>query len=318
MDVGTTGGAALATLGAATAARRTGYAHVVFNVASAAAALLLVPAFGELAKAWSEPSSPPAEVLLVGFHTFFNLAGVFVAIPFADRLTRVMERLVPEGAGPWATHLPLRFRSTQEALDGAFAAAIRIDREILRRVAEGLERGEPWPGVLAQLDGAEVALVDVQRCLDDVRGRALLPSEAERQAAVMHLVDHGRRVLARSHRFAGPLDRAGSQAPADAPELAGIRPAALEALRRVSRSPDREAQVHAGHVHRRLAAEESGFRRQLLAAPSGPGTEAADVLQRLDEFRFLRRLVHHAWRIAAHACDEPSQAEAEELAQEPD
>jgi phosphate:Na+ symporter len=285
MDVGTTGGAALATLGAATAARRTGYAHVVFNLVSAGAALLLVPLFGDLAAAWSEPSRPPPEILLVGFHTFFNLAGVCVAIAFADRLARVMERVVPEGA-------------------------VRIDCEILRRVGEGLESGDPWPGVLAQLDGAEVALVDVQRCVDDIRSKALLLHEAERQAAVMHHVDHGRRVLGRSYRFQG-----GSS---DAPALAGVRRAVVDVLRRVSGSPDREAEVHARRVYRHLAAEESGFRHELLAGPSGPGMEVADVLRHLDESRFLRRLVHHAWRIAAHASDEPSDTDAEELAQEPD
>ena len=101
MDVGTTVTAALATIGGSAATRRTGYSHVVYNLMTAAGALLLLSPY-----TWSWEAIAPgalarhAELALVGFHSLFNLLGVMFVLPFANQFANLMNRLVPTPADP--------------------------------------------------------------------------------------------------------------------------------------------------------------------------------------------------------------------------
>jgi len=88
-NIGTTVTAVLAALGATPNARRAALAHVAFNVVTAVAALLLLPwllhALQALREALGLPPDPAT--LLALFHTAFNLLGVALMWPLADRLT---------------------------------------------------------------------------------------------------------------------------------------------------------------------------------------------------------------------------------------
>jgi len=92
-NVGTTVTAVIATLGATSNAKRAAAAHVLFNVLTAAAALLLLPwllaALGALREALGLDAAPAAKLAL--FHTAFNLLGVALIWPFAGWLTRFLE-----------------------------------------------------------------------------------------------------------------------------------------------------------------------------------------------------------------------------------
>jgi len=103
MDIGTTVTAVLATVGGSVHARRTGYAHAMYNIfAGTAAFLILVPfmrAFEHFAPRLlaSEP-----ELVLVGFHTFFNLLG--------ERRSRLA--LLNDGIGILFSRMTFVFGST--------------------------------------------------------------------------------------------------------------------------------------------------------------------------------------------------------------
>lgn len=88
-NIGTTVTALLAALGATPNARRAAMAHVVFNLVTGAVALLLLPwLIGALAlarEAVGLPADPAAKLAL--FHTTFNLLGVLLMWPLAERLT---------------------------------------------------------------------------------------------------------------------------------------------------------------------------------------------------------------------------------------
>lgn len=89
-NIGTTVTALLAALGATPNARRAALAHVVFNVITGLVALLLLPwlisALGVAREALELPPDPAAKLAL--FHTTFNLLGVLLMWPVAERLTR--------------------------------------------------------------------------------------------------------------------------------------------------------------------------------------------------------------------------------------
>jgi len=89
-NVGTTVTAVLAAIGATPNARRVAAAHVAFNVLTGTVALLLLPwlvgALGQAREAMDMPADPASKLAL--FHTTFNLLGVLLMWPVADRLTR--------------------------------------------------------------------------------------------------------------------------------------------------------------------------------------------------------------------------------------
>ncbi|MCA9015123.1 MAG: Na/Pi cotransporter family protein, partial [Planctomycetaceae bacterium] len=96
-DVGTTFTALMATLGGSVAARRTGFAHVFYNIVTAFGAYFLLPVYVWV---WNhylnsgKDHSP--EIALVAFHSLFNFLGVVLIIPFTGQFARVITRLVPE------------------------------------------------------------------------------------------------------------------------------------------------------------------------------------------------------------------------------
>jgi len=93
-NLGTTVTALIAAIGATPNARRAAAAHVLFNVITGLVALLLLPwlvgALGALADAGGLARGIAVELAL--FHTTFNLLGVLLMWPLAERLTRFLER----------------------------------------------------------------------------------------------------------------------------------------------------------------------------------------------------------------------------------
>jgi len=100
-NVGTTVTALLAAIGATPNARRAAAAHILFNVLTGAVALLLLPwllgALALLGAALELDDAPAGRLAL--FHTAFNILGVLLIWPLADRL---------------AAFLRARFRSAEE------------------------------------------------------------------------------------------------------------------------------------------------------------------------------------------------------------
>lgn len=112
-NIGTTVTALLAAIGATPNARRAAGAHVAFNILAASAALVLLPflvhAVDALRSLLGLDASPA--ISLAMFHTVFNLLGVALMWPLANRLTAFLKR---------------RFRSSDEDL----AQARYLDRNV--------------------------------------------------------------------------------------------------------------------------------------------------------------------------------------------
>lgn len=94
-NVGTTSTAGLAVLKATPSAKRLALGHIAFNVITGIVALLLLPALlwlvGGLARPLGAEDRPA--VFLALFHTAFNVLGVVLLLPFANRLATQLERL---------------------------------------------------------------------------------------------------------------------------------------------------------------------------------------------------------------------------------
>lgn len=93
-NIGTTSTAMFASIGATSSAKRVAAAQVVFNVATAVVAALILPLlFGLIhwTTAVAEIDANPGITLAI-FHTLFNLLGVALIFPLNDRLASFLEQ----------------------------------------------------------------------------------------------------------------------------------------------------------------------------------------------------------------------------------
>ena len=92
-NIGTTTTAMFSVIGATHNAKKVAAAHIIFNIGTGAAALLLIPLFLKVARHLVSPDDPAGlATILAGFHTTFNLLGVVLFLPFTHQLVRFLDR----------------------------------------------------------------------------------------------------------------------------------------------------------------------------------------------------------------------------------
>jgi phosphate:Na+ symporter len=98
-NVGTTVTAIIGALGANYQGRRLALAHLLFNLATAAVALVFVAQLREavdLIASWTGIAADAYALKLALFHTVFNTIGILLMLPLLSPLVRLLERRIPE------------------------------------------------------------------------------------------------------------------------------------------------------------------------------------------------------------------------------
>ncbi|MGE5559960.1 MAG: Na/Pi cotransporter family protein [Chloroflexota bacterium] len=91
-NIGTCITAQLAALGTSTAARRTAWAHTLYNIAGVAMALIVLPLFSQLIAA----TSPDISRQIANSHTLFNVFSAILFLPVSKYYVRFLEWAVPD------------------------------------------------------------------------------------------------------------------------------------------------------------------------------------------------------------------------------
>ena len=296
MDVGTTVTAVLATLGGSVETRRTGYSHVVYNVLTAVGAFLLLTPY-----AWCVESLAPAatqqhaELVLVGFHSLFNLVGVMLILPFAGAFASLMRRLVPEPGDPLVDRLDRQLLRTPDvALDNVAMVLEQLTGRLLGGVA-GLINGHEL---------ATAGLQPVARQLDSVHAFVdrihLQPGQArswQRLNAAIYLLDHlqrlhercdeeperGRRLL-QTHDLVEPSRRFLQSLQTTMSALAA---------RTFTEAKSVSADAAVG-----LRQQAVGLRADIMAEVAAGHLDVPAGTRSLESVRWLRRVSYHVSRVA--------------------
>lgn len=299
MDVGTTFTAMLATLGGGTMARRTGLAHVIYNLMTGTMAFFLLTPFGRIA----DPliASGEGQVALVAFHSSFNLAGVLLILPFARPFARLIELIVPDRGTPLTRALdPLVLSDprtatalTRQTVDGLTDAVVAILRDRLASRAP--------PGDDPATDAVEQAIAETRGFLDSI---PVLPKDRDQEQQIKglyHSLDHLGRLLYRCQQ--------------------GERIAALTAdhrLRRLSSllrhtirpqayrdpslpSPTPQAcEWTLDRLRTLMRRQRRRQRDSLIARAAARALPEETVWLKLDALRWLHRVTYHLWRLQVH------------------
>ncbi len=299
MDVGTTVTAVLATIGGSVHARRTGYAHVMYNVLTGIGAfLILVPFMGALERFAPQVLVSEPELVLVGFHTFFNLVGVTIAVNFARQLASLMVRLVPMKPVPFARRLDRSLLESPaaalDALGTTLADLSATTFETIQRLISSTDRR----GIEARLAQVREALSETRNYVESVRTSTDEGWTYQRHLSAMHVIDHLDRLVDRcadTERW--PPLRYDQQLEAIARKLG---PAADEVRKALVQGAQSVAEDNLEAVWRLVQDECRDYRGRALEQVAMGAFDAAEGAVRLDAARGLRRVAYHMWRIAHH------------------
>lgn len=296
-NIGTTVTAALATVGASVPAKRTGLAHILFNVVAALAAFALAPLFLYLVQGALLPGADDPAVALAGFHTAFNLLGVLILLPVAPRFGALVIRMVPERGASLTRNLdPSVAEIPAVAVEVARRTVLAIASKAVR-VATGLLRrmdGGPAPASLAP---AVRALGETRAFLRDVRTSPSSTTEHGRHLAVLHALDHLDRLTEMLEE-----DTAGRRIQDDGgetlrKELIGL----LEHVGQWLEASDGHSPAEALEARSLQMAEHRKRRRiEILELAASGALDPDEALERLEGLRWLDRLIYHVWRAVHH------------------
>jgi len=297
MDMGTTVTAALATVGASLPGRRTGWAHVIYNVITGTGALLILPLFAAALDAVSSGlAQREPELSLVAFHTVFNLAGLIVIMPFVGPFARLVERLVPDRPSSFTERLDRRWLRQPDvalrAITPTLAELTDHSFSILRHQLQPREAPSPDADLRELL---VIALDEVSRYVADV------PPEEQshaRLATSVHVIDELGRLLDREEQ----VGRAESAA--DDEDLRRLAHGLAELLPGQTAEADSRALRAAGAGLRvyceGLESDRAAYRASAAQKSAADHLEPEEALAKMDAYRWLERCAHHAWRVTHH------------------
>ncbi len=299
MDVGTTATAVLATIGGSVHARRTGYAHVMYNVlAGIGAFLILVPFMRALERFAPQVLASDPELVLVGFHTFFNVVGVTIALTFASQLAGLMVRLVPMKPVPFARRLDHSLlESPAAALDALGATLADLTATAFETVMQLLSTADTRR-VEARLAQVRQALGETRGYVESIRTSTDEGWTYQRHLSAMHVIDHLDRLVDRcadAERW--PPLKYDRRLAAIAREIGPATDAVRKALVHGEQSVAEESLEAAWQSTQDQGHE---YRERTLEQVAVGVFDAAEAAVRLDAARGVRRVAYHMWRIAHH------------------
>lgn len=294
MDVGTTLTALLATIGGGTMARRTGLAHVVYNLMTAVIALFLLGPFANLASGWIARGD--GQIALVAFHSCFNLLGVVLILPFAAPFARMVERLVPERGSRLTRGLdPALLAEPAIAAELSVTALERLNTAVCDHLGRSL--GRPLPEGVTGYERSELeeGLVDLRSFIEGIRLPAARPDLAAATVASFHALDHLFRLLYRcdqTDRLA-TLDGSG--------RLGRLR--CLLASGAIRQARPREpvaAELWLDRLRMLMGRQRQRPRDRIIEAAVAGHIADETAFAQVDTLRWLHRVSYHLWRVRVH------------------
>jgi len=302
-DIGTTATAALATLGGSTASRRTGFAHVIYNVLTGIGAFFFLPLYLILvARLWPGATDGSPEMVAVGFHSTFNILGVVIALPFTRPFGWLIKRLFPERGSPLSVVFDSSLlKDPPVALEGLKSGSLRTAKYGLQGVAsvlsleKGLEQERALVAVLAAVDAGRQYAVDIGTADDEESGL-----ESEGIFESLHLLDHVERLVERaSDTELAAMVATSKELCRQAGEIQAELLALVEKLS-IGEPPSEAGEALKARA-KAMEEERHDFRQKLMeeAREGKMSGEGLDDL--LDGRRWLRRITYHAARIVFYS-----------------
>lgn len=310
MDVGTTVTAAMATIGGSLGARRTGLAHVIFNIMTGIGALILLNPY-----IWIAESLAPGQLLanpeisVVAFHTTFNILGVAIVLPFTRSFASFVEALIKDTGPGYVGRLESALLDRPElALN---AARETILRQLLDLLAHSLAiLGDPRSTRRADLTQLDLALDETQDYCDRIQVGSHGGHGWQRVVALFHAMDHMNRLLERCEE---EEYRANTARVAD--DLTDVRDRLIASIRETMELAEngnwhkaaRNTAETALYIHDRV----EPLRAKVIDKIAHDTVRMDEGRDLLDAIRWMKRVSKHIAKITKHLEEEALAAGSE-------
>ncbi|MBA4147846.1 MAG: Na/Pi cotransporter family protein [Verrucomicrobia bacterium] len=295
--IGTTVTGALAAIGGSVPAKRTALAHVVFNLATGLIAILLLPLLLWSIRLGQEHLGLDAGATsLAAFHTLFIGMGVALFLPFVDRFSAWIIKLLPDKGPVLTQHL-------DDTLLSVPAVALEATRRALSETAcemfEILGDTLKTPPSFAD----EHRIGQVRQSLDDIqRFFAKIPSVnadvplSQSRVAQMHAIDHLMRLKSRLRTSSSKVHHSPANEKLQ-PVMTLVRNILDlgQSGLRGNAAADWLAEVEKSATT--LAEMRRDKRSEVLQQTAGGDWDPAVALEILDSIRWFDRVGYHSWRI---------------------
>lgn len=306
-NIGTTSTAVLSVLGATPNAKRVAAAHVIFNLVTGAAALLVLsPLLGLITggrDALGMDTAPAA--VLAAFHTVLNMLGVALMLPATGALVRALEQRIVSAeedqarpryldhnvlATPMlALHALVHELRRIGALATHTAAAIVADRNDRTRAVQ-----EDRRAVDALVLASGEFVVRMQS------GGGLPPEIGGALPNALRITRYYSEMVEAAERMSRPPETARPLPPALDAAVWQYRARARDFLAHCQRGDAPEA---VGDAFAELQREYQAVKSQLLLAGAAGQVPVRQVVDQLDRLSDMRRVAEQAEKAARHLAD---------------
>lgn len=303
MNIGTTATAVVATIGGNVQARRTGFAHVIFNVITGMFAFfLLTPYFWTLQQIAPQFETAEPELALVSFHTFFNVLGVIIFLPLTGKFVELLEWMFPERGNPLAKRLDRGLLVTPElALQAVQATVHDLLQTLLGELSRLIDKPDASPRA-SKLADVDDALEKTREFMDQLRIQPDQAPSLGHLAQTIHVIDHLYRIRNRmeeAQRISRIRDDQSLETMAD------LLATMIDQIVRAEIPYTDEVTSAAQQLNQDLKADMRGYRIEILQRTAAGELTSQTALQRTDSARWIRRQGYHLWRIADHLSESP-------------
>lgn len=299
-DVGTTFTALMASLGGSVAARRTGLAHVFYNLVAAVAAYFLFPVYIWVWNHYlNQGDVLSQEIGLVAFHTLFNCVGLLLIVPFIGPFSRMITRVVPEAVNDQTERLEESLiQNPNVAIEASRSTLIDVFQRVLA-VFHRLFTSEFDP-VKIQVELKQYHAT-LETTSDYLRRINISESDAETLRCYQEVVlalDHIQRLMRRYNDLERlEVTRKVEQLSQIADKLATLITQTDAALQDYSVVVDEQPLEH---FWLELDQNQKSSRRQFTEVATKTGADFDMLLGQLDAYRWLSRISFHLWRGVHH------------------
>lgn len=300
MDIGTTFTAVVATIGSTVGARRTGYSHVIYNLLTGTAALILITPYIFL---WQNIApgmiDTEPEIALVAFHTSFNLLGVIIVLPFTTHFARLIVKLVPEQRPVYTRRLDevllddtnLALTAAHDAISTEFIVMLSYINAILSDSNEQRD---------IDLTELQIALDQTSDYLDNINLTSSEDANWQRLLSLSHALDHMQRLHERCEE---DQDRAITAR--ENIQLANINllliSSTVEIINHINNKRWLEASKIATNVASQILENVEPLRESVIEKMAQDEIKSHTATDLLQAIRWLERVSKHIDRITYHS-----------------
>ncbi len=303
-NVGTTITAALAAIGGTVAAKRTALAHILFNVITGIAAVVMIPIFITLvAQAGDKIGLSDPAIALAFFHTSFNVLGIMLLTPFIDSFVRIISELLPEREVSLTKYLDPTVASVPSvAVEAARRTIVETSKFGLQTIKQLLQEG-PSEKINQDLDTAMSVLKQIKSFVAHIPALAVETMEFKRYLSILHIIDHLARVLEVIQEYHdSEILRQQSSLQALSAKLFHDIDQSINWLS----GDTRECNASLVEITSKAIAQTRRTRRAEILSDTAAGRiNPEDGIQEINELIWLDRIGYHIWRIVYHLdeCD---------------